>query len=322
MRSNALSNWLTGLRSRNVAKPRRSVLGVQQLQDRLVPATIMGYSFADLNNNGVRDCSEPGVSGATVFLTGKTSCGQTVCETTKTDCQGNYTFDNLAPGDYIVGECAPAGSKGVNASVGEAGGYAVGGVVVCVHLTDPCQYVCGYNFGVVPACNQNGSNGKGSGGKGSHGKCSTGSHGKGSGGKGSGGKGSQVKCSTGSNAKGSGGKGSGAKGSGGKGSGAKQSHDACSTGSHGKGSGNKGSNAKGSGGKGSGGKGSHDMCSTGSHGKASQNKGSNNKGSGCKGSNGKGSHDLCNTNQSHGKGSNAKGSHAKGSAGKGSAVKC
>ena len=156
------------------------MLGVQQLQDRLVPATIMGYAFNDLNHNGVRDCGETGTAGATVVLFGKTACGQPVCQTQKTDCQGNYSFDNLAPGDYIVGECPPAGVKGVTASVGEAGGYAVGGAVVCIHITCPTQYTCGYNFGNVPACDHNGSNGKGSGGK-----CSTGSNSKGSGGKGS-----------------------------------------------------------------------------------------------------------------------------------------
>jgi hypothetical protein len=255
MRSNLFSKWLSARRSRTVRPARRTNLGVQRLQDRLVPATIMGYAFNDLNHNGVRDCGETGTAGATVFLSGKTTCGQSVCLTQKTDCQGNYSFDNLAPGDYIVGECPPAGVKGVTASVGELGGHAIGGIVACIHITCPTQYTCGYNFGNVPACDHNGSGGKGSapkcntGGshdKGSHDRCSTGS-----GSKGSGGKGSQPKCSTGSNGKGSN-KGSNSKSSGGKGSNNKGSHDRCDTNqSHGKGSAAKGSHAKGSAAKGS-----------------------------------------------------------------------
>jgi large repetitive protein len=209
MRSSALNQWLDTLRARSVPKPRRTVLGVNTFEDRTVPTVLSGNAFQDLNNNGTRDCMEPGIAGVTIRLMGKTDCGQVVCKEAVTDCQGNYQFTDLAGGKYMLMEKQPDGFKNGSATPGTAGGTAVcGNVIVDIDLCH-CD-TSGYNFGELPKCHNGsdgkGSDGKGSGAKGSHDRCGTkGSSGKGSDGKGSGGKQSHGK---GSNNKGSSGKGS------------------------------------------------------------------------------------------------------------------
>jgi protocatechuate 3,4-dioxygenase beta subunit len=70
----------------------------------------------DLNNNGVVDGGETGISGVTVRLLNGSG---TVLATTTTDANGNYLFSNLIPGDYLVEIVPPAGylsSSGTNGS--------------------------------------------------------------------------------------------------------------------------------------------------------------------------------------------------------------
>lgn len=66
----------------------------------------------DLNNNGVLDGLETGISGVTVNLY-KDASGDNIPDgaaiaTTTTNATGNYSFSNLAPGNYIVGAVIPA----------------------------------------------------------------------------------------------------------------------------------------------------------------------------------------------------------------------
>lgn len=65
--------------------------------------------FRDTNNNGVADPSEPGIANVTVELYEDTngngvynSGTDTLVTTTTTSGSGNYRFDNLLAGDYIV----------------------------------------------------------------------------------------------------------------------------------------------------------------------------------------------------------------------------
>ena len=75
-------------------------------------ATKSGQKFNDLNNNGVKDAGEPGLSGWTinVYANGDNNAVLSAAEfsagtvaTTTTDASGNYSF-NLNPGNYIVCE--------------------------------------------------------------------------------------------------------------------------------------------------------------------------------------------------------------------------
>jgi uncharacterized surface anchored protein len=64
-------------------------------------ASLGNVVWNDLNNNGIQDPNEPGVSGVTVTL--YAADGTTVIATAVTDEFGNYIFNNLTPADYIVG---------------------------------------------------------------------------------------------------------------------------------------------------------------------------------------------------------------------------
>ncbi|MFY9821172.1 MAG: SdrD B-like domain-containing protein [Thermoanaerobaculia bacterium] len=55
--------------------------------------------WKDTNGNGVQDTGEPGISGVTVQLLNSSN---TVIATTTTDSNGNYTFTNVAAGNYTV----------------------------------------------------------------------------------------------------------------------------------------------------------------------------------------------------------------------------
>jgi uncharacterized repeat protein (TIGR01451 family) len=67
---------------------------------QVIVPTITGMIFNDINNNSAKDASEPGLSDWTIELT---KPDKTVI-TTATDVNGNYSFNNVAPGTYIVSE--------------------------------------------------------------------------------------------------------------------------------------------------------------------------------------------------------------------------
>ncbi len=64
-------------------------------------ATLGDIVWNDINNNGIQDVGENGVSGVTVTL--YAADGITVLKTTVTDALGNYLFTGLDGGAYIVG---------------------------------------------------------------------------------------------------------------------------------------------------------------------------------------------------------------------------
>ena len=74
------------------------------------PAEITGVKWNDLNKDGIRDTGEPTLSGWTIYLdannNGELDSGE---QSTVTDTNGEYTFDNLSPGSYIVAEVQQPG---------------------------------------------------------------------------------------------------------------------------------------------------------------------------------------------------------------------
>jgi protocatechuate 3,4-dioxygenase beta subunit len=81
--------------------------------------------WKDVNNNGIIDSGEPVFAGVTVNLyadadnsgTVDGAGNGTIVATTTTDANGLYLFDNLLPGNYMVGVVTPTGfvSSGINA---------------------------------------------------------------------------------------------------------------------------------------------------------------------------------------------------------------
>ncbi len=75
------------------------------------PGTINGNVFNDVNGNDVKDGSESGLSGWTIWLhmgTKKDGYNNPIVKTTTTDASGNYSFPNLALGTYFVEEQEPS----------------------------------------------------------------------------------------------------------------------------------------------------------------------------------------------------------------------
>ena len=68
------------------------------------PASLGDYVWYDENSNGIQDVDETGVQSVTVTLLD--GVGNTL-DTTETDIDGKYLFDNLTPGTYQVCFTAP-----------------------------------------------------------------------------------------------------------------------------------------------------------------------------------------------------------------------
>ncbi|MEL6927723.1 MAG: SdrD B-like domain-containing protein [Cyanobacteria bacterium J06600_6] len=71
--------------------------------------SIGDFVFSDTDGDGVQDPDEPSISGVTVTL--QNPGGSFVASDT-TDPNGEYTFDNVAPGDYKVTVTTPDGFTG------------------------------------------------------------------------------------------------------------------------------------------------------------------------------------------------------------------
>src|SRR5205814_726208 len=72
----------------------------------LLPATISGYVYVDLNNDCAYDEGDPVLSGVLISLLD--ADGNTI-SVTLTDANGYYAFTGLKPGTYAVAEVQPAG---------------------------------------------------------------------------------------------------------------------------------------------------------------------------------------------------------------------
>ncbi|WP_076230892.1 SdrD B-like domain-containing protein [Paenibacillus sp. FSL H7-0331] len=64
--------------------------------------------FRDFNVNGIQDVNDEGVANVTVNLY-RSDAPAVIMATTVTDANGNYLFDNLEPGSYVVGFVAGNG---------------------------------------------------------------------------------------------------------------------------------------------------------------------------------------------------------------------
>jgi predicted outer membrane repeat protein len=71
----------------------------------LLLGAIQGQKWNDVNGNAFKDFNEPGLAGWTIYLdtnaNGQLDAGE---RSTTTDGDGNYAFNSLVPGTYVVGE--------------------------------------------------------------------------------------------------------------------------------------------------------------------------------------------------------------------------
>jgi hypothetical protein len=117
----------------------------------LLPASISGFVYSDMNENGVKEPGEAGIGGIPIALAGTDDQGRPVSLTTTTAADGSYSFTSLRPGTYSLTKTAePAGyMKGLD-TVGTPGGVTGYNTFTGIQLA---QGVNGANnnFGEVPA---------------------------------------------------------------------------------------------------------------------------------------------------------------------------
>ncbi|MEZ5343682.1 MAG: SdrD B-like domain-containing protein, partial [Acidimicrobiales bacterium] len=112
--------------------------------------SIAGTVFHDLNDDGLQDGGEPGISGVTVTLTGTDDLGNAVSLTTTTDVDGNYGFDDLISGTYIVNETQPVPyNDGIDTAGTSAGDDAAVNDEISAIVLAPGVNATGYDFGEV-----------------------------------------------------------------------------------------------------------------------------------------------------------------------------
>ena len=66
------------------------------------PSMISDFVWEDIDGDGVQGAGEPGFEGVSVRLTGRDFNNRNVNFLTLTDAAGNYRFDRLPPGNYII----------------------------------------------------------------------------------------------------------------------------------------------------------------------------------------------------------------------------
>ncbi len=87
-------------------------------------ATLSGYVYQDLGNDGIRDTTTP-IAGVLLTLTGTDGAGNAVTATATTDANGFYQFINLVPGTYTVSETQPSAFLDGKDTPGSTGGSNV-----------------------------------------------------------------------------------------------------------------------------------------------------------------------------------------------------
>lgn len=119
----------------------------------VLPGSLAGSVYSDLNNNGIREISEIGLPGVVMLLTGTDLYGRPVSTSLATDANGNYLFGGLLAGDYTVTETVqPAGYLDGKDTPGSLGGdNSVNDRISGITLP-PAANGVQYNFGeLLPA---------------------------------------------------------------------------------------------------------------------------------------------------------------------------
>jgi large repetitive protein len=111
------------------------------------PSSLAGRVYRDADYNNAASAGDPGIAGVTVTLTGTDMFGNPVSTTATTaGGSGNYAFNNLMPGTYVVTETQPAAFADGSDAAGTAGGTAGNDVVNTIALRSNVTGT-GYDFG-------------------------------------------------------------------------------------------------------------------------------------------------------------------------------
>ncbi|MGQ9564540.1 MAG: SdrD B-like domain-containing protein [Thermogutta sp.] len=127
--------------------------GINYNFGELLPASLAGLVYLDLNTNCQYDANEPTLPGVTIEL--RSSEG-VLLQTTVTDAAGRYIFENLLPGTYAIHEIQPAGYFDGCDRPGTAGGVlSPPDTIADIHLGSAVAAV-GYLFAEIPPASLSG----------------------------------------------------------------------------------------------------------------------------------------------------------------------
>ena len=96
-------------------------LGFNNNFGELPNASLSGFVYNDVDNDGIKDGGEAGIGGVQVTLTGFDDQGS-VSRTTTTNFDGSYSFENLRPGTYTIQETHPLNYLDGKDTIGSQGG--------------------------------------------------------------------------------------------------------------------------------------------------------------------------------------------------------
>lgn len=112
-----------------------------------LPSSLSGNVYADLNEDGDRDPSDPAIAGVALELLNDRN---EVIATVTSDAQGHYRFTGLRPGTYTVREQQPMGYFQGGQSAGSLGGDASGRDRIQAIAVRDGQAGIDYDFREVP----------------------------------------------------------------------------------------------------------------------------------------------------------------------------
>lgn len=123
----------------------------------ILPVSIAGTVFIDINNNGVQNGpGDSGLANVTLVVTGTDDTGAAVTRTITTGPNGTYSVPDLRPGTYTITEpTQPPGTTNGQTLAGNRGGTATTPAVLpsaisAIVLTTPGTSGTGYNFAEIP----------------------------------------------------------------------------------------------------------------------------------------------------------------------------
>jgi hypothetical protein len=99
----------------------------------LAPASVAGFVYQDMNDNGIKEGGEAGIPGVTIALTGTNDLGSVSLSTT-TAADGSYQFHNLRPGNYSITQTEPTGYLHGKNGLGSLGGTLASDQVIGLNV--------------------------------------------------------------------------------------------------------------------------------------------------------------------------------------------
>ena len=113
----------------------------------MLPNSISGHVGSNINGDCETNPNTPPIAGVVIHLL---DASGNVIGTTTTDANGNYLFDNLAPGNYGVHEDQPSGYFQGDSDVGSAGGNVSATDTTTQIVLTNGVYAVHYNFCETP----------------------------------------------------------------------------------------------------------------------------------------------------------------------------